>query len=219
MKTVAFVPIKRVSKRVKGKNFRDFMGVPLYEWFLRKLIDVDLGFDAVYVDTDSDEIAAYAERNGLIHFPRLPELAQDTANGNHLLVHEAEAIEADIYCQLFITAPFLRQETIAEAVRLMREDSPHDSVFTAVKRFSWFWFDNKAVNYDPRTLPRSQDARPIIQETTGLYAIERSVLLADRCRIGRNPHMLFVDEQEAVDIDSEIEFRLAEFWHQATSEG
>ena len=33
--------------------------------------------------------------------------------------------------------------------------------------------NKKPINYKPKILPRSQDAKPIIQETTGLYGIKR----------------------------------------------
>jgi N-acylneuraminate cytidylyltransferase len=66
------------------------------------------------------------------------------------------------------------------------------------------------VNYDPQVLPRSQDAEPVIRETTGLYAIRREPLLRRKCRIGESPFFLPVDDIEALDIDSELDFRIAE---------
>lgn len=219
MKTVAFVPIKKVSKRVTSKNFRPFNGVPLYQWFLQKLQPAIPEIDDVYVDTDSQEIADYATAHGFHHFPRDPKLAEDGANGNDLLVAEAERIHADIYVQLFVTAPLLRSQTIQKAVQTLHQHPHYDSVFTAVKRRSWFWFDDQPVNYDPKVLPRSQDAKPIVQESTGLYAIRRDALLKDRCRIGRQPCMLYIDDAEAVDIDTELEFKMAEYLHKLIEEG
>ena len=218
MKTVAFIPVKQTSKRVRSKNFRSFCGVPLYQWFLRKLSDGAVPFDEIYVDTDSDEVADYAIAHGLRHLPRDPKLAEDTANGNDLLVYEAENVIADVYVQLFITAPLLRPDTIRTAIEIIANRVEYDSLFTAVRRYSWFWFDGAPVNYDPKVLPRSQDALPVIQETTGLYAIRRDVLLERRCRIGYNPYMLFVNDTEAVDIDTEEEFKLAEFWYSQRQE-
>ena len=37
-------------------------------------------------------------------------------------------------------------------------------------------FKKKPVNYNPKVLPRSQDAVPIIQESTGLYGIKSKTL-------------------------------------------
>ena len=208
MKVVAIVPIKEMSKRVKSKNFRSFCGEPLYRYFMKKLIDSP--FDEVFIDTDSTEISEYARGMGWKVIKRVPELAADSANGNDLLLYEAGVVDADIYFQLFITAPLLLPQTINEAYKIMTTEMEYDSLFTATEIYSWFWYNNKPVNYDPKVLPRSQDATPIIRETTGLYAIRRDALLKNKCRIGENPYMLYVGEMEAMDIDTEQDFRVAE---------
>ena len=209
MKVVAIIPIKAKSKRVKSKNFRLLCGKPLYEFFLEKLSDHP--FDELLIDTDSEEIAQYCNRNGFSIIERKPELASDSANGNDLLLYHAQIIDADIYFQLFITSPFLKEETISKAYDILTQNQDYDSLLTATKIYSWFWFESKPVNYDPKILPRSQDATPIIKETTGLYAIRKEALLENKCRIGKHPYMLFVDEIEAMDIDTEFDFSLAEF--------
>ena len=209
MKVVAIIPIKEMSKRVKSKNFRSFCGEPLYRFFMKKLIDSP--FDEIYIDTDSSEISEYAKGMGWGVIERVPELAADSANGNDLLAYEANKIDAEVYFQLFITAPLLRPQTILEAYKIMTSKAEYDSLFTATEIYSWFWYGNKPVNYNPKVLPRSQDATPIIRETTGLYAIRREALLKHKCRIGENPYMLYVDEVEAMDIDTEQDFRIAEF--------
>ena len=56
------------------------------------------------------------------------------------------------------------------------KNKKYDSILTANKIFTWFWFKNKPVNYNPKILPRSQDAKPIIMETTGLYGIRAQAL-------------------------------------------
>ena len=209
MKVAAIIPIKEKSKRVKSKNFRSFCGEPLYRFFMKRLIDSP--FDEIYIDTDSAEISEYARGMGWGVIERVPELAADSANGNDLLVYEANMVDAEIYFQLFITAPLLRSQTIHDAYKIMTTQIEYDSLFTATEIYSWFWYNNKPVNYDPKVLPRSQDATPIIRETTGLYAIRRKALLENKCRIGESPYMLYVDEIEAMDIDTEQDFRIAEF--------
>ena len=53
-KVVAIIPIKKNSKRVKGKNFIKIKGKPLYRYLLDKLKKTH--FDEIYIDTDSSEI-------------------------------------------------------------------------------------------------------------------------------------------------------------------
>ena len=55
----------------------------------------------------------------------------------------------------------------------MKNSKRYDSILTTKEIYSWFWFNKKPVNYSPKILPRSQDAKPIIQETTGLYGSQK----------------------------------------------
>lgn len=206
---VGVVPIKSVSQRVQGKNFRPLAGRPLFHYILDAARRA--GLDRVFVNTDDPGAAEYARANGMGVIDRPAYLSADAANGNDLLLYDASQVSAEIYVQLFATAPFLSADTIRRAVSLLAEDPACDSVFTVNTIYSWFWFDGQPVNYDPQVLPRSQDAKPIVRETTGLYAIRRDSLLARRCRIGRSPRQLIVDEIEGLDIDTEFDFRFGEF--------
>ena len=58
----------------------------------------------------------------------------------------------------------------------MKNNKKIDSILTVKKIYSWFWFNNRPINYKPKVLPRSQDARPMILETTGLYGITKKSL-------------------------------------------
>ena len=40
-RTVALLPMKANSERVKGKNFRSFNGKPLFRWMLDTLLSID----------------------------------------------------------------------------------------------------------------------------------------------------------------------------------
>tara|TARA_B100000029_G_scaffold477734_1_gene523093 strand:+ start:152 stop:826 length:675 start_codon:yes stop_codon:yes gene_type:complete len=210
LKVVAFIPIKSISRRIKRKNFRTVKNKPLYAHFLNKLNKCR--FDDVFVDTDSKEIIKFCKKNKINFIKRLPELASDNANGNDLLNHHSKIIDADIYFQLFITAPLLKISTINKCIKILKNNKKYDSIFTAQKIYSWFWFKNQAVNYSPKILPRSQDAKPIIQETTGLYGIRKKTLKKQKCRIGKKPYLYFVNKNEALDLDTEEDFRYLRYY-------
>ena len=78
----------------------------------------------------------------------------------------------------------------------MKTKKKYDSIFTVGEIYSWFWFNNKPVNYNPKTLPRSQDATPIIQETTGLYGIKSATLKKRKSRIGFRPYLFKVQRED-----------------------
>ena len=204
-KVVAIIPIKKNSKRVKGKNFIKIKGKPLYRYLLDKLKKTH--FDEIYIDTDSSEIRNYALKMGYQYIQRLPELSKDNANGNDLLNYHAKIIDADIYFQLFVTAPLLSIKSINKCISLLKKSKNKDSILTVNKIYSWFWFNKKPVNYEPKVLPRSQDADPIIQETTGLYGIRKKILLKKKCRIGNKPIFFPTPAAESVDLDTLKDFQ------------
>ena len=210
MRVVAIVPIKKNSKRVKNKNFKLVNKKPLYTYLLSKLKKCN--FDDVYIDSNSQIIKKYSKRNGFKFIKRLTKLSSDTANGNHLINHHRKIIDADIYFQLFITAPLLKVSTINNCIKILKKNKKYDSIFTAQKIYSWFWFKKKPVNYQPKVLPRSQDAEPIIQETTGLYGIRLNALKKYRCRIGKRPYKYFVKKEEAIDLDTINDFKYLEYY-------
>ena len=211
MKTACFIPIKANSERVPGKNFRELNGKKLYEYICEHLKEANV-FDDVYIDTNSEEIAQYAVQNGFKAIERKPELAQNTANGNDLLVYHFEQFpQYDYYFQLFATAPYLQPATIKICYDKLTTSEEYDSCFTAIEHHGFFWLNSNPINYRPGILPRSQDMLPVVEETTGLYGMSRASLDRYRCRIGRRPYIHFVSKFEAVDINTEEDLRIAEY--------
>ena len=205
-KIVAIIPIKSKSKRVKNKNFKIINKKPLYHFLLSKLKRCN--FDEIFIDSDSPIIEKYCKKNNFKFIKRLPKLALDSANGNDLLNYHAKVIDADIYFQLFVTAPLLSVNTINKCIKILKNSKTNDSILTTKKIFSWFWFKKKPINYSPRLLPRSQDAQPIIQETTGLYGIKKNALKSFKCRIGKKPFFFDTPANESIDLDNKEDFEI-----------
>jgi len=208
MKTVCIVPIKKNSKRVKGKNFKLINKKPLYTYLLDKLKFCN--FDEIYVDSDSKVIEQYTKKNNYKFIYRKASLAKDMANGNDLLNYHSKLVESDLYFQLFVTAPLLSIKSINNCVKILKNTKKYDSIFTFIKEKSFYWFKDKPLNYKPVVLPRSQDLIPIIRETTGLYGIKRKALKKRKCRIGYKPYKYLVEKKEAIDLDNHMDFLLLE---------
>ena len=209
-KIVAIIPIKKNSKRVKKQNFKTINNKKLYEYLLEKLHQCN--FDEIYIDSDSSEIEKYSKKNGFNFIKRKPYLVRDNANGNDLLNYHSKIIKADLYFQLFITAPLLSVKTINKCISILKNTKKNDSILTVNEVYSWFWFNNKPVNYYPKTLPRSQDAKPIVRESTGLYGIKKKALTRYKCRIGKKPFFYKVSEKEAADLDTELDFKIIKMY-------
>ena len=222
MNIAVFTPIKYYSSRVPNKNFTEIGGVPLYERTfnliqeLKSSINDVFGLD-FYVDTDCFNIESQhpmlesMQKSGIKYIKRDSELAKDTSSGDDLLRHHIEMYpDYDIYCQLYITCPFQRADSIKDSLgNLIYNLDRYDSTFLVHENYTWYWYDNKPINYTPGKLLRSQDALPVINETTGFYAITKKAWEKTQCRIGERPYMHPVSFLESVDIDNVEDLQLA----------
>ena len=211
MKICATIPIKSNSTRVKNKNFQLLGDKPLYQYIIDHCIQAEC-FDDIYVDTDSPEINRYCVENQIICIKRKPELTLDTANGNDVFHYDIDFVgHYDFYFQLYATAPFLKPDTIRQCVDKLTHTTKYDSILTATEEYGWFWHKEQPVNYQPNILPRSQDATPVIKETTGLYGISKRAYERYKCRVGATPYFYIIrDRKECIDLDTQEDFIVAE---------
>lgn len=216
LRIVALVPMRHHSERVPGKNYRPFAQKPLFHYILQTLSDCPQ-ISAIAVDTDSPIIM-----DGLradfpqVHIIERPEaLRAGTVPMNDILMHDTQQIEADFYLQTHSTNPLLRSQTVGQAIAQFLANYPmYDSLFGVTRVQSRFW-DQTAmpINHNPNILLRTQDLPPIFEENSNLYIFTRDILQRKRNRIGDRPLMFEIDRQEALDIDEEIDFKVAELMY------
>jgi CMP-N-acetylneuraminic acid synthetase len=86
-----------------------------------------------------------------------------------------------------------------------------DSLFSVTPRRVRIWDrDTRPLNHDPAQLLQTQDLAPFFEENSCLYLFSAAGLQSRRNRIGARPLMFAMDPLEAVDIDEESDFLLAE---------
>lgn len=214
----AIVPVRHDSERVPGKNRRRFCGVPLFERIVRVLEEAS-SVDSIVVDTDSDEIAGVlADRYpGVSVIWRPDDLLGGDVSVNRILAHDLEQIEGDVFLQTHCTNPLLRPNTIDAAIARFVASERHDSAF-GVTRIQSRLYDQRcvALNHDPTVLMRTQDLPPLFEENSNLYLFTRASFGASGARIGLCPMMIEIDRVEAIDIDDESTWILAEAAYRAT---
>jgi CMP-N-acetylneuraminic acid synthetase len=220
-KIAALVPMRHKSERVPGKNYRLLDGKPLYHHIIESLISCRY-ITEVCIDTDSPFILDDAPEHFPVRMIRRPEhLRSEFEPMNNILLYDVTQIEADYYLQTHSTNPLLKTETITRAIQRFLEPGEHDSLF-GVTRLQTRLYDaqGKPVNHDPSVLLRTQDLPPVYEENSTLYIFSRAILEERRNRIGYNPVMFEVSREEAVDIDEELDFIMAEFlYKQRKKEG
>jgi CMP-N-acetylneuraminic acid synthetase len=216
MKIAAIVPMRHSSERVKGKNYRDFAGKPLYHRVIDSLLACD-AISEVVIDTDSPTILEDAAK----HYPtvKLLERPEHLRAGeipmNDVLLNTIGQLEADFFLQTHSTNPLLSADSVKRGVDLFLKNYPiYDSLFTVTRLQTRLWDPlSRAVNHNPNILLRTQDLPPIYEENSCLYIFSEDILKRKHNRIGDRPFMLEIPAEEAQDIDVELDlFVILFFW-------
>lgn len=213
-KIVALLPMKANSERVKGKNFRNLAGKPLFQWILDALLENE-DISSVVINTDAKKILL---DNGLLESERViirerkPELCGDFVSMNLILSDDIDNVPADIYLMTHTTNPLITAQTIKHALnKFLDERDRHDSLFTVNKFQTRFYRDDlSAVNHDPNNLIRTQDLEPWYEENSCLYIFTKKSFDKTKARIGKSPSMFVTAKLESVDIDEPEDWDMAE---------
>lgn len=207
MKTVAFVPVRLNSKRVVGKNLKLLGGKPLMCWLLETLVQVE-GIDEVYLYCSNEQVKTYLPQG--VRFLQRPEsLDSDETLGETIYDEFTRTIDADIYILAHTTSPFIKVQTIQQALHQV-QSGEYDSAFSVERLQTFAWYRGKPLNYSLQHVPRTQTIEPIMVETSAFYMFRSEIWKQHRQRIGFHPWMAEVDRVEGLDIDWPNDFALAE---------
>lgn len=205
------IPARLGSKRVPKKNLRFLGGKPLLAWVTETSRDSGL-FDAVIVNTESDEIATLAERLGVGVYRRDPKLAEDGATSSDFVMDFLEHDACDELYQVTPTSPFLEPKHLSRAVKLITSGCIGTVVSLKRIQAECLNFNDEPINFDPiRPMLPSQHLMPVFAFCNGVFGWTRESFLADGCygkstRVGH----IRMEGASALDIDTEEDFAVAE---------
>ena len=218
LKIVALLPMKANSERVKGKNFKDFNGKPLFQWMLNTLLEIK-EIDQVIINTDARDILAendLIETDRIVIRDRKKDICGDTVSMNAVIEDDVKNINADIYLMTHTTNPLLTAKTVRGALKAFQAKrnkvgkSIVDSLFTVDKIQSRFYKENcTPVNHDPDNLLRTQDLEPWFEENSNLYIFTKEAFDKTNARIGKSPMMFETPKFESIDIDTKDDWDFA----------
>ena len=207
----AIIPVRSGSIRVKNKNLRDFAGSNLLTIKIKQMLRIK-GIDAVQVNSNDDTMLEIGKSLGCETFKRDDYYASNSVLINEVHKNAAENIDADVVLVTHCTSPLIKDETIEKALDLYKSmPSEYDSLNTVTEVKEFLWLDGKALNYDPQKRPRSQDLPDILAINSAVNIIDRKRLIEVSDFIGKNPYLYKVPAIESADIDTELDFEMAEY--------
>ena len=220
MSSIAIITARGGSKRIPGKNIKEFLGKPIICYSIEAALSSGI-FDEVMVSTDDEQIADIAKRAGAeVPFMRSDKTADDYATTDDVLMEVLETYEKngiifDYMACIYPTAPFVTAEKLKAAIGLLMEKDA-DGVMPVV-RFSFppqrgmVVQDDKLVyRYPENAMKRSQDLEAMYHDCGQFYCYNVERYMACRGDLPDGYVPIIVPETEVQDIDNFSDWKLAE---------
>ena len=225
MSTVACIFARAGSKGVPNKNIQTFNGKPLISWAVELALEVKQ-INKVFVSTDSEEIAEIARMAGAsIPFIRPSELATDTSPEWHSWQHfikflaDKDGKLPEVFLSLPATSPLrstIDVENCLNEFKKGRADfvvgitpSERNPYFNMVKKGE----DNQVdlVIQQGDKYSRRQDTPQVFDLTTVCYVGKPGTILTKNSIFEGKVAGVEIPRERAIDIDTELDFQIAEF--------
>ncbi|YCM46044.1 pseudaminic acid cytidylyltransferase [Verrucomicrobiaceae bacterium 227] len=224
---LAIIPARGGSKRIPGKNIREFRGKPMIAWSI--LAAQESGcFDRIIVSTDDPEIADVARTWGAeTPFVRPPDLSDDFTPTIPVLRHAVEAIQSKsgpkitLGCCLYATAPFVSPDDLRKGADVLKNDPLLDFAFS-VTSFPFPIQRALRINssglvempHPEHELTRSQDLEEHFHDAGQFYWFRPPSLLSHDGFFNASSAPILLPRERVQDIDTEDDWRCAELAHE-----
>ena len=215
---LAIIPARGGSKRLPRKNVLDLYGKPLIAWSIEAGLKSQY-IDAVVVTSDDDEILDISKKFGAETIKRPDELAGDTATTFDAIKHTIDNLEKYDYIVLLQpTSPLRDEKHINEAIELLESKNADAAVSVCEMDHSPLWSNTlpedgsmKGFLRDEVLNKRSQDLEKYYRLNGAIYICKTEKLLKERSFfLKENIFAYVMDRQSSIDIDEEIDFKIAE---------
>jgi N-acylneuraminate cytidylyltransferase len=224
MKVIAIITARGGSKRIPGKNIKDFLGKPIIAYSIQTALDSKL-FDEVMVSTDDNEIFEISKKFGAsISFLRSEKTSNDYATTADVLIEVIEEYKKrgkvfDYVCCIYPTAPFITSEKLNHSFKFLIEKKAESLI--PIVRFSYpiqraLRIENDSLQYiyPENRSKRSQDLERTYHDAGQFYWIKTDVLINQSSIVTDNSIAYEISELEVQDIDSETDWKIAEMKYQ-----
>jgi len=229
LKVLAVIPARGGSKGVPRKNARDLCGHPLIYYPIQAAKNCSL-IDKVIVSTDDKEIIRKAEECGAeIPFVRPESISGDKVSLIPVCQHamrffDEQSQHYDAILSLQPTSPFVTAEILNKVVSLLIEtgcDSVvtvheiiHGHPYRAKKLLADSRLDNFFEEFNGDTFLQKQDRPPAYAYNGAVYLRKRDLLENYNGKdfgLGNDVRAVCMSTEDSVNIDTESDFRMAEF--------
>ena len=215
MKYLAIILARGGSKSIPNKNIRELNGLPLIAHSIILALDCKI-FDDVVVSSDSEEILSISRTFGASIINRPIEYAEDNSTSESAIIHAINELrvngkEYDAIVLLEPTSPLRTKNSVINALQSY-SNSNSTTLISVVEDYSTFWRKKEKFGTPlfPNLSRRRQDREPLYREVGVIYIATVLHLMNSKSFMSEQMHLHICDPLEAIDINSEYDFKIAE---------
>jgi len=218
---IAIIPARGSSKGIPRKNIRLLCGKPLIAYTIEAALSSKY-IDKAVVSTEDGEIAKIAREYGAEVIERPLELAQDDTPSlpvfQQVIKHleEVRKFHPDIIVILQPTSPLRTVDDIDGAIEkfLSVDCDSVVSVCQASHPPQWMYtLEGDRVTpviEGAKKITRRQDVPKVYQLNGAVYVTRRDIIMKENRVLGGDMRAYIMPVERSVDIDTELDFKLAE---------
>lgn len=209
----AVIPVRKNSQRVINKNLRLFNKKNLLIYKIEKLKQIKY-IDKIIINTDSEEAIKIAKDLSVSFWRREDYYASSSCSNSEFWSHIADTTESEYIMFTNCTSPLVKLETYNNIFKKFAETKNiNDSLNTVTEEKNFLYLDNKALNFNPKKAPNSQELPNIVKLNFAVNILAKKLMFKKKSVIGDNPYFFKLDQIEGLDIDTLFDFEFAEYLH------
>ena len=229
MKNIAVIPARGGSKGLKDKNIKELCGKPLLAYSVEAALQSGI-FDTVHVSTDSVHYQEIARMYGAdVPFLRSSQTSSDTASTWDAMrfvleEYQKRGEEFDMITVLQPTSPLRTAQDIAGAYEFFQKKEANMISSVCEMDHSPLWSnvlpeDLSMENFEDEKLaflPRQQ-LPTYYRENGAIYMLKTGHLFSQKNIYKDRCFAFIMDRSHSIDIDTEMDFLIAETMMKAGS--
>ena len=226
IKAVGIIPARGGSKGIPRKNLKTISGKSLIEITCSNGLSSEL-LNRVVISTEDKEIFDHSQKiKDVITIKRPSNLAQDDTPSASVLIHALQKLDElgfgkiDIVVLLQVTCPLRDKSIIDKCINHLLLNPKCDSICTLVDvngihPIRMYTINDKSEIF-PYTKSRDQEfaprqkLKPLYVRSGDVYAMRTNTLFRKKSLLGDNPHGIIINENDTCNIDTPIDFELAQ---------
>ena len=219
-KILAIIPARSGSKGLVDKNIKKLNGKPLIAYTIEATKKSNI-FDQIIVTTDSEEYATISRQYGAeVPFLRPSKLSLDNTSSMDVIIHVLDELKKqgkvyDCFMLLQPTSPLRTKDDILNSVKMMFDKNANSIVSVCEVDHNPLWSNtlDQTLSLDEFI---KEDGNIRRQELPTYYRLNGAIYLSNTNSFLENKTFYkksfayIMSKQNSVDIDDELDFKLAE---------